>query len=66
MTNIFNRITKGVQEQLFYRHGILTGEGRLTCEGRETFVDLLFLGKTPEEAKNLMAAELVKVDKERK
>lgn len=65
MINIFNRITKDVQEQLFYEAGILNSEGRLTEEGREIFTDLLFLGKTTEEAKVLIEVEIKKMNREK-
>ena len=60
MKNIFGAITKSKQEQLFYKAGVLNTEGRLTSEGMETFIDLLFLGKTTEEAKTLMEKEIKK------
>ena len=64
--NIFNRISKSEQEKLFYEGGVIGDNGRLTKDGQETFVDLLFIGKTIEEAKKLMQEEIVKEKKERK
>ncbi|HEX9059129.1 MAG TPA: hypothetical protein VF941_03025 [Clostridia bacterium] len=60
MKNYFNKITKAKQEQLFYDHGILNAEGRLTDEGQTLFLDLLFIGKTPEEAKKAIQDEIEK------
>lgn len=60
MINFYNRITKKKQEQLFYDHGILNEEGRLTDEGMSIFLDLLFIGKSAEEAKSLIQAEIEK------
>jgi len=60
MLNFFNRITKAQQEQMFFENGVLDKEGRLTDEGMKTFVDLLFIGKTPEEARNLIQKEIEK------
>jgi hypothetical protein len=65
MVNIFNRITKGNEDQLFYEVGILDENGRLTQEGRNTFLDLIFIGKSPEEARRLIAIE-AKKEKESK
>jgi len=58
MINFYNRITKQKQEQLFYDNGILDKEGRLTEEGLKVFVDLLFIGKTTIEAKDLIQKEI--------
>ena len=58
MINFYNRITKQKQEQLFYDNGILDKEGRLTDEGLRVFADLLFIGKTTTEAKDLIQKEI--------
>ena len=58
MINFYNRITKQKQEQLFYDNGILDKEGRLTEEGLRVFTDLLFIGKTTQEAKDLIQKEI--------
>jgi hypothetical protein len=58
MINFYNRITKQKQEQMFYDNGILDAEGRLTSEGLKVFVDLLFIGKTTIEAKDLIQKEI--------
>lgn len=63
MINLFNKITKSKQEQLFYSHGILNEEGRLTEEGQDIFIDLLFLGNSVEQAKSLIQAEIEKESK---
>lgn len=60
MINFYNRITKEKQEQMFFDNGILNAEGRLTDEGRRIFIDLLFIGKTTEEAKSLIEKEIEK------
>ena len=58
MINFYNRITKQKQEQLFYDNGILDKEGRLTDDGLRVFADLLFIGKTTQEAKDLIQKEI--------
>lgn len=63
MANIFNRITKGNEDQILYEVGILDENGRLTQEGHRTFLDLLFVGKSIEEARKLIVAEAEKEKK---
>jgi len=65
MQNVFTRIVRKKEDSLFYKHGILNEAGRLTTEGRQDFIDLLFLGKTPEEARELILKEVLSIDKEK-
>lgn len=66
MINIFNKITKSQQEQMFFDYDILNSEGRLTESGAKIFLDLLFIGKTTEEAKSLIQEEIKKEIKNKK
>ena len=63
--NIFHKITKTKQDQLFFEHDILGSDGRLTIEGLKVFVDLLFVGKSIEEARKLIEEEIKKEEEEK-
>ena len=54
MNNFFTRITKKKEERELMECGVLNENGRLTEEGGQTFVDLVFSGMTTEEARKKM------------
>ena len=60
MSNLFWRIVKGGEDQLLFEEDLLAESGRLTPEGSKLFIDLLFLGKTQEEARVTIIREIKK------
>lgn len=56
--NIFQKITNSKNNFILYEEGILTAGGRLTNEGHDLVVDLLFQGKNIEEIKSLIIKEI--------
>jgi hypothetical protein len=66
MLKLFSRITKRKEDYLLYEESVLTEAGRLSGEGRDLFVDLLFSGMTPEEARNKIVEEVKAIRQERK
>jgi len=64
--NLFQRITRGADEALLYQSGTLNQNGRLTDDGLRDVVDLLFLGKKPDEIRTLLIEEAKKYVQESK
>lgn len=58
--DLFERITRGSDEALLAKYGILGSDGRLTQEGQRTVLDLLFLGKNPSEIRLTLIKEAKK------
>lgn len=58
MFDIFHQITRSTEDKLFFKYGVLNEAGRLTDDARRAFVDLLFIGKTADEARKAMLAEV--------
>jgi len=60
MRGLFSRITKRKEDYLLYAEGVLNEAGRLSQEGRELFVDLIFSGLTIDEARKRIVQEIQK------
>lgn len=65
MFNIFERITRKKTDAILFEMGVIGESGRLTEQGARAFVDLLFIGKTPEEARSLIVKECEKTASEK-
>lgn len=63
---IFERLTKSKDDYKLCQHGILNDNGRLSCEGRELVLDLLFQGKEIGEIRSLILKEIKEEEKEKK
>lgn len=52
--SIYSLITRGKDDRVLYKQGVLNSDGRLSDSGMRDFLDLLFIGKTPQEAHDVM------------
>lgn len=55
--NLYQKITKGNDDHYLFKAGILNQDGRLSEEGLKTFIDLLFIGKNPNEIRQILVKE---------
>lgn len=51
MKNLFQSIVHGGEEQVLFKCGVTGENGRLTDDGLNLFVDLMFKGGSPSEAR---------------
>lgn len=61
--NLYNLLTKKNDDLTLYENGVLGDDGRLTTEGRNLVVDLMFQGKEISDIKKLLIDEIKKHNK---
>lgn len=63
--NLYNLLTKKNDDLVLYENGVLRDDGRLTTEGRDLVVDLMFQGKNVTEIRKLLVDEIKKNKKDK-
>lgn len=63
--SIYSFITRGKDDRILHKQGVLNSEGRLSDSGLRDFVDLLFIGKSVPEAHEIMLKAAKEINDEK-